>query len=667
MAIYRPEQAQLTYGPEAAFGGDAELARGKIIGSPWTGDLTADLEAGSVEISLDGVSGSPVVGDFIVVGTIAGDGSGWTAAEYNAALANHEIRRVEWYTPSTGATRTIGLDRPTGFFHANNQKVYEIEAIYTGTGHVKSKAIKNLPGVYETVDVPDMASSLEPQYFLGTTNRRSFQTALKSQQTYDTSLTMTPLDGRPLRWSIGKVTTCMEDMTYTNDNAAGGYTTLASAAKKGDMIVHVTHCATFGTISSSYITEGTRRYATFIDTTHSNSSTNSGTIETAVAALGSNPESRRVIAGYNPSSTTGYLWLDQPLQFDHASGSAVASGGLISATEAYRHVISEADALDSMSWHVHMLDTEERNKQLADGTAITTGAADADGLVGKDFAFDRRYTGGKVGSSTITAEEGGLLSVSWDTINFRGMHHNIRNHNANFANSSSSASGDLYHGASLQANMPFFSLMQSITADDIDYPVTEPYYFSDGQLQFFGQTFAQIRSFSLSINNNTEPRFYVNRSFGRFRGPSEIREQRREYGLTATVVLPDNADNALSTGAMNNATTLFRELLLEGDYGTTSANEVKGFTATLRFDRGVDDYIIVDIPNSQASAGRGKPLLANAGTPSTNLGNAVDKDIGLLIRSAPHNLTTDAPLQIDLDMFFKNMVVYIKDNEPSYI
>ena len=221
--------------------------------------------------------------------------------------------------------------------------------------------------------------------------------------------------------------------------------------------------------------------------------------------------------------------------------------------------------------------------------------------------------------------------------------------------------------------------MQSITADDIDYPTSEPYYFSEGQLKFYGVTFARIRSFSLNINNNLEPRYYVNRTFGTHRGPSEIREQRREYGLTATVVLPDVSNNWTSNN--DNATALFRELLLEGNYGTESASQVKGFTASLRFDRGTDDYFIIDIPNSQAgtlfnTGGTyadmgGKPIFANQGTPgaSTNgLGdNSSTGDVGLFIRSAPHNLTTDAPMQIDLDMFFKNLVIYVKDKESSYI
>ena len=647
MAIYRPEQAQLTYGPEAAFAADSELAKGKPVSSGWTGTIT-ETSAGALEITLTQASNNaapPTVGDFIQIGA--------TTSVYGQSITNHEIRRIEWFE-ATGNTReyVLGLDRPTGFYHEASAAVTEIDGIYVGTSYGKSKLITNLPGVYETVDVPDMESSMEAQFFLGTTNKRSFQTIIKNQQTYDTSLTMTPLDGKPFRWAIGKVTTCAEDMNSVSTDQ----TTInnSNGVKKGDSVVRVDNIDRVTTMpgSGSGIQVATAGdYITFTDSTDVSDNAD---IEAAVALMGSNPESRRVVYGRSASGLTGdgYIWLDQPLQFDHADNTKIISHGVTTATKTFRHVISETDSLDTMSWHIHMKDSAETGKTTS-GSGETT-------HVNTDSDFDRRYTGGKVGSATITAEESGLVSVSWDTINFRGMHHNNRNH------AGVTTSNSPYNGANVAANMPFFALMQDIQMSDVDYPSTEPYYFSDGQLTFFGTVFAQIRSFSLSINNNTEPRYYIQRSFGKFRGPNEIREQRREYGLTATVVIPDAADHT-GAGALSNATSLFRELLLEGDYGKPSADIIKGFHASLRFDRGTGDYLIIDIPNSQAPTGEGKPLFVNAGSPAANHGDSVSTDVGLFIRSAAHNLTTDAPLQVELDMLFKNLVIYIKDNEPSYI
>ena len=663
MAIYRPEQAQLTYTAEAAFAADPELAKGNPLSGGWTG-VIALAAAGSLELTLtqdESNTADPTVGDFIQIGE--------TKSTYTETEVSHEIRRIEWWSGPTGdRVYQIGLDRPTGFHHKADAKVTEIDGILIGTAAysaiAKSKLITNLPGVYETVDVPDMDSGMEPQYFLGTKNRRSFQTILKNQQTYDSSLEMTPLDGLPFRWSLGKVTTCAENM----DTAAGDQTALVGAVKKGDIVVKVANIENVTTMpgsGSGIVVATAGDYITFTD---SDNVSDSASADAASILMGPNPESRRVVYGRSVSTheNAGYIWLDKPLQFNHDDASKVVSHGEIvegTAPPTFRHVITEADSLDTMSWHIHMKDSDETGK-----------TATGSNVLNSDLDFDRRYTGGKVGSTTISAEESGLVTVTWDTVNFRGMHHNNRNHRAvTVANSP-------YNGANVQSNMPFFTLMQDIQMSDVDYPDSEPYYFSDGRLQFFGQTFAQIRSFSLSINNNTEPRYYVQRSYGKFRGPNEIREQRREYGLTATVVLPDSADHFKTQASMSdnaNATSLFRELLLEGDYGKPGVDIMKGFTATLRFDRGNDDYILIDIPQSQAGTlfetggayadMRGKPIFVNAGDPGIGHGDSTTTDVGLFIRSAKHSLSTDAPLQVELDMLFKNMVMYIKDNEPSYI
>jgi len=669
MAIYRPEQAQLTYAAEAAFAADPELAKGDAVTDGYTGSI-AVANAGAIEITatLAASTPVPVVGDFIQIGTV-------NATTYGSTVVQHEIRRVEWFANTADDVYTFGLDRPLGFDHsgaAAERTITEIDGIFVGSTYANSKIITNVPGVYETVDAPDMDSGMEPQFFLGTKNRRSFQTIIKNQQTYDSSLEMTPLNGLPFRWAIGKVTTCAEEMDY-GDN----FSLLTGDHKKGDLIIAVDLVEKFGAITEAgVLSDGL--YVTFVDSASSSteaaaSTTDAGraaNCDTAVIAMGANPESRRVVAGkVTATSATGvgHIWLDQPLQFDHDDDSIVAAHGSVTSgvlsTEVFRHVITETDVLDTMTWHIHMKDSAERGKTVSSATSA---------VPSKDFDFDRRYTGGKVGSASISGEESGLVTVNWDTINFRGMHHNNRRHNA------LSASQTPYNGASVTAHMPFFALMQDIQMSDVTYPTTEPYYFSDGQLKFFDEVFAQIRSFTLTMNNNTEARYYVQRSYGKFRGPNEIREQRREYGLTATVVLPDNTDNAVAVRVRSNATALFRELLLEGDYGKPGADIMKGFTASLRFDRGVNDFIIMDIPQSQGGdlfvggthdGDEGKPVFAQAGNPNADgvHGDSTTTDVGLFIRSAKHSLSTDAPLQVELDMLFKNMIIYIKDNEPSYI
>ena len=108
-----------------------------------------------------------------------------------------------------------------------------------------------------------------------------------------------------------------------------------------------------------------------------------------------------------------------------------------------------------------------------------------------------------------------------------------------------------------------------------EYPSNQPYYFSEGTIKFFDQEFARIRSFSLSIANNEEPRYYIGKQGARARGPYEIKEGPRDYALSASVVLPDADKNAAATiggsgdagVSQDTALELFKQLLLEGDYG----------------------------------------------------------------------------------------------------
>ena len=111
--------------------------------------------------------------------------------------------------------------------------------------------------------------------------------------------------------------------------------------------------------------------------------------------------------------------------------------------------------------------------------------------------------------------------------------------------------------------------------------------------------------------------------------------------MSASVVLPDSTAAATDT-----ARKVFSELLLEGDYGTTSSS-MSGFAVTLTFTRGTNDTITITIPDDgTAAAGGGEQ--------------------GAFIRSAPHTISGDNPLQVEADILFRNMKIQIKDSEPFY-
>jgi len=562
MAVFRSDQAQLTFAVEAAPGGDPEM----MEGTPGSGSTTtsANFEAGSRSITVASNS-SFTVGDQIRIGTVASSAA--------ATITEHEVRRIEFIDGTT-----FVLDRPTAFYHPSGQEVKEITAIGGDAArNDDDKYVTWIPGVYEAVDTPDPEMAIEPKRFMGTQSKRNFALAYKGQQTLSGALTgIILLNGIPLRYPIGKV--------VTTPSSVAGVILLYGAVKKGDIFIALDGGDVGDVAVGDYI--------------------NIDDGSTLVS------EVRRVIS--IPAS--GTYKLNAPLQFNHDDNASVAE---CAANATYTHVISESVSLDTVSWHVHMRDSGE--------------------TVANDF--DRRYVGGMIGSAAITAEEGGLVTMNWDSVNFLDMVHNQNNQ----YNSS------LYPGASVAATMPRYALMQKIDVDDVGqpglndgtgFPTTEPYYFSQGQVKLFGQEFARVRSFSLNIANGEEPRYYISRSgMGRHRGPSEIFEGPREYTMSCSVTLPDSA--GATSSDQSTAMELFKQLLLEGDFGGTSATQaMAGFTMMLRFDRGTNDSIIIDIPSS-----------TTAGTP-TAASHALNSQ-GAFIRTAPHTITTDNPFQVDLDILFR--------------
>jgi len=567
MAVYRSDQAQLTFGVEAAPGGYPEIA----ITGALAGSLTAPLayNAGTTALTLSATP--PVAGTVVCIGT---------SSALPATKTPREIRRIEHVIGNT-----IYLDAPLAFNHptdvivqttGDNNEVTANKVTDAETG----KYITIVPGVYETVDVPDPDMTIEARYFLGTQSKRNFFAAYKGQQTYTGAIPgFILLDGRALRFPIGKVIStpsAMESRTIT----------LAGARSKGDVFLTVAGDDKAEAAAGDVI---------------------------CINDAGTNKEIRKIVL-----KTDDICQLDYPLQFNHLTGVSIdvvntVAGGY------YTHAIRETVDLATVSWHLHMRDSSE------------TAAND----------FDRRYYGGMIGGATLSADEGGMLNMSWDGVNFQGMVHNQAKGNPPSS-----------EGVSTTGDVPFYTKMHKITSDttegtgsDIIFPTTEPYYFSQGSVTIFGQEIARVRNFSLSITNNEEPRYYIQRRYGRQRGPTEIREQRREYSLAVTLALPD-------TRAPTDATTrLFNELLWEGDYGPGSGTGMQGFNIVLRFDRGANDSIVITIPDDGAAGSGGN-------------------NQGAFIRTAPHAISGENPLQVDADILFRNLkidvTVPVHASDPTY-
>ena len=681
MAVYRSDQAQLTFATEGGHGGFPEAATTvEASGGSAVIDVTAGIPAGSRSIYVDAISGV-TAGEYIRIGAAATDQT--------------EIRRVEHITLDAGSSTdgTLYLDAPTAFFHPNNDAIAVILSVTEAT---TDKFATWVPGVYETIEVPDPEMAIEGRYLLGTNQKRNFYVAYKGQQTFAGALGgFVLLNGWPLRYPIGKVSSTAIGGTHTER------TTLASDARKGDYQITVTsassitagvmiaidghqfaHTSAVAAANASFSNQNIAELREVVSVSGTTVRLNYP-LQFNHRAVGNQDFPVGLIDGADNDSTTSiaidtlkhgantagdivavgdYLRVDdEVIRIDSISGNTLtvtrAEGSTtaeafedddvvykvsgietIASADYYQHNIHETVDLDTISWNVHLRDSAE--------------------TANKDF--NRRYFGGHVGSMTISADEGGLLTASWDGINFQDMFHNQK--------ISSAYDDNAQVTAPLDAALPGYSLMQRIDNNDVGvpakdggngltseaggFPSTDPYYFSQGTLSMFDVEFARVRSLSISIANNEEPRYYIGgqgKGTRRHRGPTEIRENNREYSMSASIVLPDSiVQDGVPSGTTSTARTLFNELLLEGDYGTLhTAASMSGFKVELTFTRGTNDEIKITIPDDgTAAAGGGEQ--------------------GAFIRSAPHAVTGDNPLQVDADILFRNMKIEIKDSEPFY-
>jgi hypothetical protein len=259
----------------------------------------------------------------------------------------------------------------------------------------------------------------------------------------------------------------------------------------------------------------------------------------------------------------------------------------------YIHTITEAVELPGISWQINNKDSSE--------------TATNDWL--------RRYYGGKIGQATLTAEEGGTLRMSWESAPFLNMDHN------QYDDTVQTAPGNKFDATSL--------------AVTVERPSTEPYYFSQGSISMFGVEFARVANFTININNNLEPRYFISSTAERT--PSAIFEGRREYSMTATIVLPDSLASTATTR------TLFKELLAEGDY----AAGFTGFDIDLVFTRGANDTLTITVPSDGTSAAGGN-------------------EQGAFIRSANTSVSTENPASTEVDILFRDLSIVVKDSEPVY-
>ena len=605
MAIYRSDQAQLTFAAEAVPGASPERA---IFGTPLGNVLlNGAVTAGARTIAVDGSDHTNIVdtgaiGSFISI----------ESSEDGTARNSPEVRRVVNKSAITSDSDYIlTLDYPIAFDHANNEEVK-----YTATAADLSLAattnttpyITWIPGIYDTVDAPDPEEAHEARYMLGQNTKRNAYQIVKGQQAFNGTVSgMVLINGWPLRFPIGSVVTVA-------DTWAG------SPISKTDTIVTASKGAVWVTITAgaSTIAENTIG-GTYIEFNN-----------TVAAGPDTKREIRKIVdpalnhaAVANAASIQ--VRVNYPVNYDYSGATNIRYGN--TAPSALTHTIYEQTALTNVTWNLNVKDEDGTN------------------------AFQRRYYGGKVTGLTLTAEEGGLVTCDWDTAQFLGMIHNQK------FSASTSASTNAMRRFNPMIDIAKTHVGAPVAIDSTasnSLPTSEPYYFSEGAVKLFGTTVARLRTFTLTIANNEEARYYIRQTYNDDRGPFEIQEQQREYTMTATIGLPDSSASDTAAGL-----EVWKELVLgvehEAANGST-AGGMTGFDVELKFQRGgsATDQITIRIPGDYD------------GSTNTSAKGGGYQQHGAVIRSAAVNIDGSNPMEQSVDILFSDLAIEIKDSEPFY-
>ena len=112
--------------------------------------------------------------------------------------------------------------------------------------------------------------------------------------------------------------------------------------------------------------------------------------------------------------------------------------------------------------------------------------------------------------------------------------------------------------------------------------------------------------------------------------------------MTAAIAMDD------SISSSSTARTLFKELILEGNYGSG----MQGFDIHMTFTRGTNDTIVIKSPSSATTSGSG----SQAGVGAQ----------GCFITGAPHPVGGDSPIQIDTGILMRDLSIIITDDVGVY-
>ena len=199
--------------------------------------------------------------------------------------------------------------------------------------------------------------------------------------------------------------------------------------------------------------------------------------------------------------------------------------------------------------------------------------------------------------------------------------------------------------------------------------VEQPYFFTGAEIKLHGTAFARLRSFSISVDNALDPRYYVTQNAGASGTLHdrqilyEILEGRRTITISGSVDM-DNTGSVTAGGTSGRPTDakLLQYVLNQGfmDADQRDMQALKGISIEVEL-RKIKDS------STAASTGHDKILLTlpDPGTVSANEGQTYG--VGLYLNSAGHAIPAPPSVHIpvDFDGQAASMGIQFLDNAAS--
>ena len=270
--------------------------------------------------------------------------------------------------------------------------------------------------------------------------------------------------------------------------------------------------------------------------------------------------------------------------FHIANGNAGADGALAGTTELYEvggGVItygfgtSDGDALPSFALEITMEKdglTSDEYYVGSEGSSTDASSAYSSNRPFKDI-YSRIFTGCQVNTLTLNFEEGQEVKTNLELVSRRAF--------------DSPQNYVPKNGVTTHTSLFNYNTTQNDDADHRTSRDSEPFLFSEGLIEVFGQTVARVKSGSLTINNNIAPQRFIG-TYDRGITTAHIPGQRNyEVSLTLLVTDTDIWDNLRRQGEHDSLTTT------DSHTGSASTDE----TLTLKFQKNANDIIQIQLDN----------------------------------------------------------------------